>query len=282
MNKLKTTLLLGLLTGLVMTIGYLIGGQSGVLLALIISTVMNFSAYWWSDKIVLMTYGARKADQKKYPELYKTMNELTSVASLPMPRLYIMDSPMPNAFATGRNENHSVVAVTTGLLQQLNSTELRGVLAHELAHIKNKDILIGSIAATFAGAISYLAQLAYFGNLFSSSDDEEGGGHGIFGLIIMMILAPLISAMLHMAISRSREYIADEGGAKIAGNPEGLASSLHKISNFNATHELHGSPKQETAAHLFIINPFKTSTLMALFSTHPPVEERIKRLKKLN
>lgn len=282
MNKFKTTLLLGLLTGLVMTIGYLIGGQSGVLLALIISAVMNFSAYWWSDKIVLMTYGARKADQKKYPELYKTMNELISVASLPMPRLYIMDSPMPNAFATGRNENHSVVAVTTGLLQQLNSTELRGVLAHELAHIKNKDILIGSIAATFAGAISYLAQMAYFGNLFSSSDDEEGGGHGIFGLIIMMILAPLISAMLHMAISRSREYIADESGAKIAGNPEGLASSLHKISNFSATHELHGSPKQETAAHLFIINPFKTSTLMALFSTHPPVEERIKRLKKLN
>jgi heat shock protein HtpX len=280
MNKLRTTIFLGLLTGLALVIGYFIGGQSGALIALLFSAFINFSAYWWSDKIVLMTYNAQEAEKKQHAELFKITEELTLIASMTMPRLYIMKTPMPNAFATGRNEKHAIIAVTTGLLQQLNSSELRGVIAHELAHIKNKDMLIGSIAATFAGAISYLAQLAYFGNLFSSSDNEEDS-NGLFGGLIMLILAPIISTLLHLAISRSREYLADESGAKLAGNPEGLANALEKISIFSANHELHGSPKQETAAHLFIINPFKPSSLMALFSTHPPVEERIKRLRDI-
>ncbi len=283
MNNLKTTLFFGLLTGLVMAVGYFAGGQSGALLALIISAAMNFGAYWWSDKMALMTYGAKEACKAEHTHLYKTIDELSRSASLPMPKLYIMDNPMPNAFATGRNEKHAVVAVTTGLVSLLNEDELRGVLAHELAHIKNRDMLIGSIAATFAGAISYLVQLAHFANIFgSTSDDEEDGSGGIFGSVAMMILAPVISMLLHMAVSRSREYIADESGAKIAGNPDGLAKALQKISGFASSHELHGSPKQETAAHLFIINPFKQSALMALFSTHPPVEERVARLRKLN
>jgi heat shock protein HtpX len=280
MNRLKTTLFLGLLTGLIMTVGYAIGGQSGILVALFMSAVFNFAAYWWSDKIVLKTYGAQEVKKSQYPELFKTVEELASSATLPMPRLFVMETAMPNAFATGRDEEHAVVAVTTGLLSLLSPVELRGVLAHELAHIKNRDMLIGSIAATFAGAVSYLAQLSYFGSVFGSSDDDEGGG--LAGTIMMIVLAPLIATLLHMAVSRSREYVADESGSKISGNSEGLASALGKISGFAATHQLHGTPKQETAAHLFIINPFKPSALMALFSTHPPVEERIKRLRVKN
>lgn len=282
MNKLKTTLFLGLLTGLVMAVGYFIGGQSGMMFALIASAAMNFGAYWWSDKLVLSTYGAKLAEQSAYPELYLMLGELTSRAQLPMPRLFVVESDMPNAFATGRNENHAVVAVTTGLINILNKEELRGVLAHELAHIKNNDMLIGSIAATVAGAISYLVQMAYFANIFgaSSNDEEEGGG--LFGSIAIMILAPLIATLLHMAVSRSREYMADELGAGFAGQSDGLASALAKLGSFTKSHEIHGTPKQETAAHLFIVNPFKPSLLMSLFSTHPPMEERIARLNRLN
>ncbi|HPA25809.1 MAG TPA: zinc metalloprotease HtpX [bacterium] len=281
MNNLRTTLFLGLLTGLVMAVGYLVGGRSGVLTALAISVIFNFSAYWWSDKIVLKTYGAIEADKNKYSGLYQTMTNLTAAAGLPLPKLYLMESALPNAFATGRNENHAVVAVTTGLLQQLNPAELSGVLAHELSHIKNKDILIGSLAATFAGAISYLTQFAYLGNFSGLSDSEDNNGKGMASALLMMVLAPLIATLLHLAISRSREYLADESGAKITNNPEGLASALAKISNFTFNHQLHGSPKQETAAHLFIINPFKPSFLMTLFTTHPPVEERIKKLQTM-
>jgi len=282
MNKLKTTFFLGLLTGLIMAVGYWLGGQSGMIFALIASAAMNFGAYWWSDKLVLSTYGAKPAQQNEFPELYKTMEDLVSRASLPMPRIFVVETDMPNAFATGRNEKHAVVAVTTGLLRILDKEELRGVLAHELAHIKNNDMLIGSIAATVAGAISYLVQMAYFANIFGGSSDDEDNGGGMFGAIAMMILAPLIATMLHMAVSRSREYMADESGARFSGNPNGLASALGKLGSFAKSHELHGTPKQETAAHLFIVNPFKPSIMMSLFSTHPPMEERIARLKRLS
>jgi len=278
MKKLKTTFFLGLLTGLIMVVGYWLGGQAGMLFALVASAVMNFSAYWWSDKIVLSTYGAQPATQSEYPDLYFLVNELVSRANLPMPRLFVVKSEMPNAFATGRNENHAVVAVTSGLLELLDREELRGVLAHELAHIKNNDMLIGSIAATVAGAISYLVQLAYFANVFSSSDDEDGG---VVGAIAVMILAPILATLLHMAISRSREYLADEMGANMAHDPAGLASALSKLDNFTKHHDLQATPRQEAAAHLFIVNPFKPSRLMALFSTHPPMIERIERLNKI-
>jgi heat shock protein HtpX len=280
MNKLKTTFFLGLLTGLIMTIGYWLGGQSGMLFALVISAAMNFGAYWWSDKLVLSTYGAKPIDKNNYPELFATVQELSQKASLPMPRLYIMETEMPNAFATGRNKDHAVVAVTSGLLRLLNKDELRGVLAHELGHIKNNDMLIGSIAATIAGAISYLVQMAYFANIFGGSSDDEDGG-GIFGALAMMILAPLIATLLHMAVSRSREYLADEAGARFSGSANGLAGALEKLGSFSKSHKFHGTPRQETAAHLFIVNPFKTSIMMSLFSTHPPMEKRISKLKNL-
>jgi heat shock protein HtpX len=281
MNKIKTTLFLGLLTGLIMAVGYFIGGQSGMMFALLASAAMNFGAYWWSDKLVLATYGAKPASQSEYADLYVMLGELTSRAALPMPRLFVMETEMPNAFATGRNENHAVVAVTTGLLNLLSKDELRGVLAHELAHIKNNDMLIGSVAATIAGAISYLTQMAYFVNIFGGSSDDEDEGGGILGSLLIMILAPLIATLLHMAVSRSREYMADESGAKIAGSAEGLATALAKLGSFTSKHLMHGTLKQETAAHLFIINPFKPSVLMSLFSTHPPMEERIARLRGL-
>ncbi len=282
MNQLKTTFFLGLLTGLVMLVGYLLGGQSGMFLALIISAAMNLGAYWWSDKIVLATYGAKPAEEKQYPELYQLLKELTERAKLPMPRLYVIDTEMPNAFATGRNEKHAVVAVTKGLMRILNQEELRGVVAHELAHIKNRDMLIGSIAATVAGAISYLVQMAYFANIFGGGSDDEEGGGGIFGAIAMMILAPIIATLLHLAVSRSREYLADEAGARISGVPQGLANALRKLEAAAKSHPLTATPKQETASHLFIVNPFRRSALMSLFSTHPAMEERIARLEKIN
>lgn len=279
MNKIKTTLFLGALTGLVMAAGYWLGGQSGMFFALFISAAMNFSAYWWSDKIVLSTYGAKQVSEAEYPDLYRTTKELTTKASLPMPRLYIVETEMPNAFATGRNENHAVVAVTTGLLKMLNEEELRGVLAHELAHIKNNDMLIGSVAATIAGVVSYLVQMAYFANMFGGASNDEGEGGSGFETIAMIILAPLIAALLQMAVSRSREYLADEVAAQNLGTGGGLANALRKLDSYSKTHNILGTPKQETAAHLFIVNPFKPSALMSLFSTHPPIEERILRLE---
>ncbi len=280
MNRLKTTFFLGLLTALIMFVGFMIGGQAGMLFALIMSAAMNFGAYWWSDKLVLSTYGAKPADEKTYPELYAMLRELTQRASLPMPRLYVIETEMPNAFATGRNEKHAVVAVTSGLMRLLSKEELRGVVAHELAHIKNKDMLIGSIAATVAGAISYLVQIAYFANIFGGSSDEEEGG-GIFGALAMMILAPIIATLLHLAVSRSREYLADEAGARISGSARGLADALRKLETSARMHPLHATPKQETASHLFIVNPFRMSVMMSLFSTHPAMDERIARLERI-
>jgi heat shock protein HtpX len=281
MNTLKTVFLLGALTGLLMLIGGYFGGQTGVVIAFIFAMIMNFGSYWFSDKIVLKMYQAQEVTESQAPELYRMVKDLAMKASMPMPRVYIIPQDTPNAFATGRNENHAVVAATEGILRILNRDELEGVLAHELTHIKNKDMLIGSIAATIAGAIVMLANMAQwaaiFGGLGGRSDDDEGGGNMI-GLIVMAILAPLAATIIQMAISRSREFMADTGGAKISGKPYGLASALEKISRAGQQIPMDANPQ---TAHMFIVNPLSGRALMNLFSTHPPVEERVARLRKM-
>ena len=277
MNSLKTALLLGLLTGLLMLIGGWFGGRHGVVIAFIIAMAMNFFSYWFSDKIVLRMYHAREVAENDAPELYNLVRNLALAANLPMPRVYIVPGETPNAFATGRNERHAAVAVTEGILRILKRDELEGVLGHELTHIKNHDILIGSIAATIAGAIVMLAHMAQWAAIFggSSRDDDEGGSN-IVGLIVMAILAPLAASLIQMAISRSREYLADEGGAKISGKPLSLASALGKLSGAAQAVPMEANP---STAHMFIVNPLSGRSLMNLFSTHPPLEERIARLR---
>lgn len=282
MNQFKTTILLGGLTGLVITVGYYFGGQNGALIALILSAVINFGSYWFSDKIVLALYGAKEVSREQYPKLHAIIEELAQKANLPKPKICLVALPIPNAFATGRNEKHAVVAVTNEILQLLSENELRGVLAHELSHIKNRDILVSSIAAMFAGAISYLAQMAYFAGMFTgrSSDNSRGGGNA-FGALALLILAPIIATLLHLAVSRSREYLADETGSHISEDPKSLASALKKLHQSSRARPLIGEPKYEATAHMFIMNPFKPSLLMSLFSTHPPVEERVRKLEAL-
>jgi heat shock protein HtpX len=284
MARFKTTLLLGGLTALVLAVGYYFGGQQGALIALVLSAVMNFGSYWFSDKIVLKLYGAKEIPIQENPKLHAMVEELAQKANLPKPKICLVALPIPNAFATGRNEKYAVVAVTNGILQLLSENELRGVLAHELSHIKNRDILVSSIAATLAGAISYLAQMMYFAGMFAgnrSSDDSRDGGNA-FGALALLILTPIIATLLHLAVSRSREYLADETGARISKDPSSLASALEKLHRHSRARPLIGEPKYEATAHLFIVNPFKPSLLMSLFSTHPPVEERVKKLKALN
>jgi len=277
MNSFRTALLLGALTGLLMLIGGYFGGRGGVVLAFLFAMVMNFGSYWFSDKIVLRMYRAQEVTEAQAPELYHTVKNLALKASLPMPRVYIIPGDTPNAFATGRNEQHAVVAVTEGILRILNRDELEGVIAHELTHIKNKDILIGSIAATLAGAIVMLAHMAQWAALFGGAggDDEEGGG-GIIGLILMAILAPLAATIIQMAISRSREYLADDGGARVSGKPYGLAGALEKLSRASQAVPMDANP---STAHMFIVNPLTGRSFASLFSTHPPIEERIARLR---
>lgn len=281
MFRLKTLVLLGGLTGLLIGLGYYLGGQNGALVALILSAVMNLGSYWFSDKIVLAIYKAKEIHRETNPKLHLMLEDLAQKANIPKPRLYLVSLPIPNAFATGRNENHAVVAVTKGILDLLDEDELRGVLAHELSHIKNRDILLSSIAATLAGAISYIAQMAYFAGMFASNSRDERGGGNAFGTIVLVILTPIIATLLHLAISRSREYLADETGAKISRNPLSLASALKKLHQSTRAHPMIGEPKHEATAHMFIVNPFKPSLLMSLFSTHPPMEERVKRLEKM-
>jgi len=232
MNSIKSVLLLGALTGLLMFIGGLFGGKGGVMIAFLFAMVMNFGAYWFSDKLILKMYKAQEVTERQAPEVHALVRDLAMRASMPMPKVYIIPEETPNAFATGRNEEHAVVAVTEGILRILSRDELEGVLAHELTHIKNKDILIGSIAATLAGAIVMLANMAQWAAIFGGgrSDDEEGGGGNMVGLILMAVLAPLAATLIQMAISRSREYRADEGGARISGKPYGLAGALEKLS----------------------------------------------------
>ncbi len=277
MNNLKTTLLLGALTGLVVGVGYYLGGQSGALLALVLSAVMNFTSYWFSHKIVLSLYRATEMSQGDHPRIHAIVEELSIGANIPKPKLYLVDLPVPNAFATGRNEDNAVVAVTTGILDLLSDSEIRGVLAHELSHIKNKDILISTIAATLAGAISYLAQIVYFGG--SRNSNREGGS--LISILVLTILTPIIASMLSFAVSRSREYLADETGARISRDPEGLAGALQKLHNYSLDYPLDGEPKHEATAHMFIVNPFKPGVLVSLFSTHPPMSERVRRLREM-
>jgi len=279
MNTIKTGLLLGALTGLLMLIGGYFGGQQGVVVAFVFAMVLNFGSYWFSDKLVLSMYHAQPVSEREAPELYATVKTLALKASLPMPRVYIIPGDTPNAFATGRNEHHAVVAVTEGLLRILTREELEGVISHELTHIKQRDILIGSIAATLAGAIVMLANMAQWAAMFGGAgrDDEEGGG-GIVGLIVMAVLAPIAATIIQMAISRSREYLADAGGAKMSGKPYALAGALEKLSRASQAIPLEANP---STAHMFIVNPLTGRSLMNLFSTHPPVEERIARLKSM-
>ena len=278
MNQLKTLLLLGLLTGLLLAVGYYFGGQNGALIALGISVLMNFGTYWFSDKMVLSMYGAKPVTEAEQPQLYRMVRELAQAAKLPMPKVYVIDMPTPNAFATGRNPKHAVVAVSPAIMQLLSERELRGVIAHELAHIQNRDMLVATVAATLAGALSYLAQMAYF--MGGSSDEDSRGGNPIVA-ILMLVLSPFIAMLLHLAVSRSREYMADESGARMARDTEGLASALAKLEASARTRPLVGSPTQEAAANLFIVNPFRAAKVMSLFSTHPPMEERIRRLRAL-
>ena len=277
MNTIKTGMLLCALTVLLVMIGGYFGGRQGVVTAFIFAMVMNFGSYWFSDKIVLKMYRARQVSEGEAPELYSLIKTLALRAGLPMPKVFIVPGDTPNAFATGRDEKHAVVAVTEGILRILNRDELEGVLSHELTHIKNKDMLIGSIAATIAGAIIMLASMAKWAAIFGvgRDDDEEGG---IFGLILMAILAPIAAMIIQMAISRSREYMADKGGARISGKPYDLAGALEKLSQASKAIPMQANP---STAHMFIVNPLTGKSLMNLFSTHPPTEERIARLRRM-
>ncbi len=282
MNGFKTVILLAALTALLVWAGDIVGGRNGALFALIFAGFMNFFAYWFSDRMVLAMYRAKEVTPDEEPRLFNIVRNLTMRAGLPMPRVYIIPQEAPNAFATGRSPSHAAVAVTSGILRLMNDEELSGVLAHELAHVKHRDILIGSIAATIAGAISYLAYMAQWAVIFGGgrSDDREGGN--VFGLLLMIIVAPLIAMIIQMAISRSREFAADSGGAEISGNPLYLANALKKLGAATGRIPLRVNDATANAtAHMFIVNPFSGGGLVKLFSTHPPLEERIKRLEAM-
>ncbi len=277
-NQMKTAFLLAVMTAFVLLIGQLIGGRQGLIIAFVLAAGMNFFSYWYSDKIVLKMYRASEATPTQAPEVYQMVKTLTQRANLPMPKVYVIPKDAPNAFATGRNPDHAVVAVTQGLLRLMKPQEIMGVIAHELAHVKNRDILIGSIAATMAGAIMMLASMARWSAIFGGmrGDDDEGGGLGFIGMIAMSIIAPMAAMVIQMAVSRSREYLADATGAKIMGNPEGLASALEKLGAYAKQIPMDANP---STAHMFIVNPLSGKSLQSLFSTHPPVEERIRRLR---
>ena len=280
MNTLKTTLLMGLLTVMLVLIGGAIGGRHGMTFAFIMAGAMNFFSYWFSDKMVLSMYGAREIEERDDPRFYGVVRRLAMNAGLPMPRVYVIDSETPNAFATGRNPEHAAVAATSGILRILSEDELAGVMAHELAHVKHRDILVSTLAATFAGAITYLAHMAQWAAIFGggrSSDDDEGGG--IFGSLLLAILAPIAAMLIQMAISRSREFGADAGGAGICHNPLSLASALQKLEMANQRIPMEATP---ATAHMFIVNPLTGGGLMSLFSTHPPMAERIARLQEMS
>ncbi len=283
MNTLRTTILLAVLTALLVWIGDMFAGRQGAIMALILAGGMNLFSYWFSDKIVIKMYGGQEVGPQDDPELYGIVQELTQRAGLPMPKVYVLPQDAPNAFATGRNSEHAAVAVTQGIRRILNKRELAGVLGHELSHVKHRDILVSTIAATLAGAISYLAYMAQWAAIFGGgrSRDDEGGGN-IFGLLVMIIVAPLAAMLIQMAVSRSREYGADEGGAKVTGDPLALASALKKLQMGaqNIPLEVNNATANATA-HMFIVNPLTAGGLASLFSTHPPMEERIARLEAM-
>ncbi len=273
---LKTFVLMAVLTALFMAAGQALGGSQGMTMALVMAVAMNFFAYWFSDKMALAMSGAREVSQEEAPELHALVASLASRAGLPKPRVYMIPQDTPNAFATGRNPEHAAVAVTEGLWRLLTREELEGVLAHELSHVKNRDILISSIAAVMAGAISYLATMAQWAMLFGGGRrDDEGEGGGLLGGLLMMIVAPIAAMLIQMAISRSREYLADATGAKLCGHPASLASALKRLEEYNHRLPMDVNP---ATAQMYIVNPLTAGNLAGLFSTHPPTAERIKRL----
>ena len=279
MNQFKTFLLMLVMTLLFILVGSVVGGKNGVVYAFIFAGLMNFFAYWFSDKIVLRMYGAKEVSQGESPELYGIVAELTSKAGLPMPKVYIMENDTPNAFATGRNPEHAAVAVTTGILKMLSKEELMGVIGHELTHVKNRDILVSTVAATLAGAIAMLARMAQFGAMFGGGRSNEEGGRGgnILVVLIVSIFASMAAMLIQLAISRSREYLADEGGAHLA-HPLSLAKALGKLEVASKRIPMQANP---STAHMFIVNPLKGGRVLSLFSTHPPMEERIARLEEM-
>ncbi len=280
----KTTVLLAALTVLLVAIGS-IWGPGGMAIALILAIIMNFGSYWYSDKIVLRMYHAREVSESEYPDLYRLVRGLAYKASLPMPKVYIVDSPMANAFATGRNPEHAAVAVTSGIMNILTPEELEGVLAHELAHVSNRDTLISAVAATIAGVVTMVASMAQWAAIFGGfggRDDEDSGG--IIGFLALAIVAPIAATLIQLAISRSREFIADESGARINGKPWALANALgklHHAADISAAHRRSPDINPSTA-HMMIVNPLRASFISSLFSTHPPTEERIARLRQLD
>ncbi|MBI5740033.1 MAG: zinc metalloprotease HtpX [Nitrospirae bacterium] len=277
MNTLKTMVFMVGLTLILVWAGAAMGGRSGMTMALMFALVMNFVTYWFSDKIVLKMYGAREVTEGDAPELYSIVRRLSQKAELPMPKVYIINQDQPNAFATGRNPAHAAVAATTGIMRILSREELEGVIGHELAHIKHRDILISTVAATIAGAISYLAQMAQWAMIFGGRHDDDEGGSPI-AAIVMMIVGPIAAMLIQMAISRSREYTADQGGARIAGNPLYLANALKKLHMASQKIPLDATP---ATSHMFIVNPLSGGGIVKLFSTHPPIEERVARLEAM-
>jgi heat shock protein HtpX len=280
-NVLRTTVLLAALTALFLIIGGAIGGNQGVVIAFIFALVMNFASYWFSDKIVLTMYRAREVSPHEAPDLYRLIQRLAQRAGIPMPKVYIIPSDAPNAFATGRDPQHGAIAVTDGIMRLLDEDELAGVLAHELGHIRNRDTLIMTVAATLAGAITMLAHMAQWGAIFGGfgrRDDEGNGGGGVLGLLFMAILAPIAATLIQLAISRGREFFADSTGAAVAGSPSGLARALEKLHFASQRVPMDANP---ATAHLFIVNPLSGGSLLQLFSTHPPIEERIRRLRRM-
>ncbi len=279
-NGIKTVFLLTALTGLLLLVGGAIGGRGGLIIAFGFALLTNVFAYWNSDKVALAMSGAHEVSAADAPELHRMVEELAMNARLPKPRVYVINTPAPNAFATGRDPKHAAVAATTGIMQLLSYDELRGVMAHELAHVKNRDTLIQTIVATIAGTIMFLAQMAQFAAIFGGlgrGDDDEGGMNPI-ALLVSIIVAPIAATLIQMAISRSREYAADAGGAQISGQPMALASALQRLEAGTQVHPMKVNP---ATAHLFIVNPFKGGGLSGLFSTHPPILERVTRLQQM-
>ncbi len=279
-NGVKTVLLLTALTGLLLLVGGAIGGRTGLIVAFAFALLTNFFAYWNSDKVALAMTGAREVTPADAPELHRMVEQLAMNARLPKPRVYVIDTPSPNAFATGRDPKHAAVAATTGIMQLLSRDELAGVMAHELAHIRNRDTLIQTVVATIAGTIMFLAQMAQFAALFGGfgrSDDDDGGSNPL-ALLVSIIVAPIAATLIQMAISRSREYMADQGGAEISGQPLALASALQRLEAGALVRPMHVNP---AASHLFIVQPFKGGGISGLFSTHPPIPERVARLQQM-
>jgi heat shock protein HtpX len=276
MNGFKTAILFIVLTVLFISVGYLVGGQGGASFAFFLALIMNFGAYWFSDKIVLATYRAKQVTEQEHPRLYRIVRQTAQAAGLPMPKVYVVPNPTPNAFATGRNPQHAAVAATQGILDLLDDDELEAVMAHELGHVKNRDILVSTIAATIAGAISYIAYMAHWMPFMGGGDDDDRGGN-IFVLLLVAILAPIAAMLIQMAISRQREYGADRSGSQISHKPRSLASALAKLHDMNRRIPMQTNP---ATAHMFIVSPLSGKSFATLFSTHPPVEDRIAKLEE--